>query len=85
MHQASPTSDGLTVYTAAGLLLGAGAALFTSLSDFGAAWLWLQLWSDRGAFLVRLLTIQVGLGAVTGALVGALAHVVERRLEGGTA
>jgi len=61
-------------------LLGAGAGVFTAIGDFGAEWLWLQLWGDRFGFLGRLVAIQVGLGALLGALAGALAGALEPRL-----
>lgn len=61
-------------------MLGAGAGVFTAIGDFGAEWLWLQLWGDRFGFLGRLVAIQVGLGALLGALAGALAGALEPRL-----
>lgn len=63
-----------------GVLIGACAGLLTSLGDFGAAWLWIPLWSDRGCFLVRLLGTQVPCGAIAGAILGAIAAVALARL-----
>ncbi|MCB9627287.1 MAG: sulfatase-like hydrolase/transferase [Sandaracinaceae bacterium] len=64
-------------YAGAGLLLGAGVGLVTALGDFGAEWLWLQLWSDRAGFLARLLCVQLSLGALLGALAGGIAGGLE--------
>ena len=62
-----------------GVFLGAGAGLVTAVGDFGAQWLWLQLWGDRAGFLLRLVAIQLSLGALLGALGGALAGALEPR------
>ncbi|MCA9578574.1 MAG: sulfatase-like hydrolase/transferase [Myxococcales bacterium] len=61
----------------AGMLLGAGVGAVTALGDFGAMWLWLQLWGDRVGFLARLMAVQVSLGALLGAFAGALAGALE--------
>ena len=62
-----------TSFAAVGAFLGAAAGLITALSDFGAMWLWLQLWGDRVAFLARLMLTQVPAGALMGAAVGSAA------------
>ncbi len=51
-----------------GGLCGALAGLFVALGDFGATWLWLPLWRDRGDYLVRMLALAVPAGALLGAL-----------------
>ncbi len=50
----------------AGFWCGALAGLFVALGDFGATWLWLPVWRDRGSYFLRML------GAIppTGALLG---------------
>jgi arylsulfatase A-like enzyme len=55
---------------ARGLLRGALAGLALALSDFGALWLWLPIWSDRGALLVRVVATLVPPAAVLGGLIG---------------
>lgn len=57
---------------ARGLLRGAFAGLALALSDFGALWLWLPIWSDRGALLARLVATVVPLGALLGGVIGFL-------------
>lgn len=53
---------------ARGALIGAAAGLIVALGDFGALWMWLPLWSDRGALLVRIVATLVPLGALLGAV-----------------
>lgn len=82
MSTSSPQLEGapspLLRFTGVGLLLGAGAGAVTAAGDFGAEWLWLQLWGDRFGFLLRLLAIQVSLGALLGAVGGTLAALLEQ-------
>ena len=73
-----------------GCWIGAGAGLLAGLLDYGALWLWLPLWGDRVALLVRLLATLAPIGALIGALVGALtalatplAERFSRKLGGG--
>ena len=56
--------------TARGFLRGGLAGLALALSDFGALWLWLPIWSDRGALLVRVVATLVPPAAVLGGLIG---------------
>jgi arylsulfatase A-like enzyme len=55
-----------------GAWLGAFAAAFCALGDFGAMWLWLPVWRDRGLLLVKLLATLVPLGFLAGPLVAGL-------------
>ncbi len=56
-----------------------------ALGDFGASWLWLAEPADRVELLLRLLALEVPLGALLGALLGGYAHLsgglVERAAE----
>ena len=45
------------------LVAGAAAGAFSALAEYGATWLWLPVWRDRGGLLVRLLATLVPLGA----------------------
>lgn len=49
-------------------LIGAAAGAWVALADYGALWLWLPLWRDRGGLLLRLLLTLVPCGAALGAL-----------------
>jgi arylsulfatase A-like enzyme len=60
-----------------GALIGAIAAAALALGDFGASWLWINEALDRLELFVRLLAIEVPVGAALGALLGAFAHAVE--------
>lgn len=60
---------------ALGLVLGAGAGALTALADFGAQWLWLDRWSERGWLLLRLLALEAPVGGLIGGLCGALLAV----------
>lgn len=57
-----------------GALLGAASACVLALGDFGASWLWISDGLDRLALVLRLLMIEVPIGAVLGASIGAYAH-----------
>jgi arylsulfatase A-like enzyme len=57
---------------ALGVLVGAGAGALGALADFGAEWLWLDRWAERGWFFVRLLALHVPVGALIGASCGVL-------------
>jgi arylsulfatase A-like enzyme/HEAT repeat protein len=57
-----------------GALLGAASACVLALGDFGASWLWISDSLDRLALVLRLLMIEVPIGAAAGALIGAYAH-----------
>ncbi len=68
-----------------GVWVGALAGLATALADFGAHWLFMESTRDRADLLLRLLSTQVPVAAVLGALV-ALVHsgaspLVAARLE----
>lgn len=56
------------------LLVGAAAALVVALGDFGASWLWLSDSQDRIELALRLIGAEVPVGALLGALLGAVAH-----------
>ena len=78
---------GALVLTRTGCWIGAGAGLLAGLLDYGALWLWLPLWGDRAALLVRLLATLVPVGALAGgaifglaAFAGPLAERFARRL-----
>ena len=60
---------------ARGLMLGAGAGALTAFADFGAEWLWLDRWTERGWLVLRLLALETPAGALVGALCGALLAV----------
>ncbi len=53
-----------------GVWLGAIAGVATSLSDFGAHWLFMESAGDRTLLLLRLLSLQPAAGAALGALGG---------------
>lgn len=53
-----------------GALIGGAAGLIVATGDFGASWLWLPLWGDRLALLLRLIATLVPLGALLGAALG---------------
>ncbi|HEX7476328.1 MAG TPA: sulfatase-like hydrolase/transferase [Polyangiales bacterium] len=53
-----------------GIWLGALAGVATALSDFGAHWLFMESWGDRGWLLLRLLSTQPPVGGALGAAVG---------------
>ncbi len=53
-------------------LLGAAGALLVALADFGASWLWLPALSDRAALALRLLALEIPVGALAGSLLGAV-------------
>lgn len=61
-----------------GALIGGAAALLVALGDFGASWLWLPWWLDRVELLVRLVTVQVPLGALLGATLASVGHLSRR-------
>ncbi len=63
-----------------GALVGACAGLLTGLNDFGAAWLWIPRWEDRGVFLLRLLGTQAPCGAAAGIVLAGIAAVALPRL-----
>jgi arylsulfatase A-like enzyme len=50
------------------LVVGAAAGAFIALGEFGATWLWLPVWRDRGGLLLRLLAALVPLGGLLAAL-----------------
>src|SRR5690349_23077109 len=56
---------------ALGCTLGAVAGSASGLADFGAHWLWLDTWPDRGMLLLRMLGLQAPLGALLGLVLGA--------------
>jgi arylsulfatase A-like enzyme len=65
------------------LMAGAAAGAFSALGEFGATWLWLPVWRDRGGLLVRLLATEVPLGAalavlLTTAFAGSFAFAARR-------
>jgi arylsulfatase A-like enzyme len=64
-----------------GCVLGCVGAALSAFSDFGAHWLWLATWGDRGALLVRLLGLQVPFGAAFGAGLGAAFGASEQLIE----
>jgi arylsulfatase A-like enzyme len=49
-------------------LVGAAAGAWLAFADYGAIWLWLPLWRDRGGLLLRLLMTLIPTGAALGAL-----------------
>ncbi|NOY92351.1 MAG: hypothetical protein GXP55_14245, partial [Deltaproteobacteria bacterium] len=53
---------------------GALAGLLLALGDFGASWLWMPWWSDRGWLLLHLVALLTPLGALS-----AIAYDVVRR------
>jgi arylsulfatase A-like enzyme len=59
-----------------GAIAGAGGGAVTAGGDFGALWLWLPAWDERLLVLARLLASQVPLGALVGAIIGALVCLV---------
>src|SRR5512134_3985636 len=61
-----------------GGLLGALAALLSALADYGAHFLWLDTWTDRGVLLLRLLGTQLPVGTVLGLVLGTLLALSER-------
>jgi arylsulfatase A-like enzyme len=50
-------------------LVGAAAGLWIGLADYGAIWLWLPLWRDRGGLLVRSLGLLAPIFALLALLV----------------
>ncbi|HEY8430994.1 MAG TPA: sulfatase-like hydrolase/transferase [Sandaracinaceae bacterium] len=58
-----------------GALIGAAGALIVAVGDFGASWLWLAEPRDRVELLARLLGLEVPVGALAGAMLGAFAHL----------
>ncbi len=50
------------------LIAGAAGAAFSALGEYGATWLWLPVWRDRGGLLLRLLATLVPVGALLAAL-----------------
>jgi arylsulfatase A-like enzyme len=55
----------------AGLWCGTLAGLFVALGDFGATWLWLPVWRDRGNYLWRMLAALGPVGGLVGVLLAA--------------
>jgi arylsulfatase A-like enzyme/HEAT repeat protein len=49
-------------------LIGAVAGGWLAFADYGALWLWLPVWRDRGGLLLRLLLTLIPCGAALGAL-----------------
>jgi arylsulfatase A-like enzyme len=49
-------------------LIGAVAGAWLAFADYGALWLWLPLWRDRGGLLLRLLLTLIPCGAALGTL-----------------
>ncbi len=61
-----------------GAAVGAAAALLTTIGDFGAHWLWMQLASDRIRLLGTMLGLQIPAGVLLGAALGAFIALTER-------
>jgi arylsulfatase A-like enzyme len=64
-----------------GCALGAVAGVLSGLGDFGAHWLWLDTWQDRGVLLLRVIGMQAPLGAAIGLVIGALFGASEDSIE----
>jgi arylsulfatase A-like enzyme len=67
------------------MFAGAAAGAFSALGEYGATWLWLPVWRDRGGLLVRLLATLVPLAAALCALAAvafALSQALLRRRNG---
>src|SRR5690349_21093197 len=70
MHRSAP----MFRTASRGALLGAASACVLALGDFGASWLWISDSLDQLALVLRLLMIEVPIGAAVGALIGAYAQ-----------
>ncbi|MFT3921981.1 MAG: sulfatase-like hydrolase/transferase [Myxococcales bacterium] len=62
----------------ASLWCGLGAGLFVAMGDFGATWLWLPVWRDRGSYLWRMLAALGPAGALLATLAGCLGWLAYR-------
>lgn len=63
-----------------GMWCGALAGLFVAMGDFGATWLWLPVWRDRGSYLLRMLGALTPTGAFLGASLVGLAWLLRRAI-----
>jgi arylsulfatase A-like enzyme len=77
----TPTWQRAARAAALGLLLGCLAGVLTALTDYGAHWLWLDRWADRGSLLLRLVGIQAPLGGLLGAVLGLLIGISDAWIE----
>jgi HEAT repeat protein len=68
-----------------GCLVGCAGGALAALSDFGAHWLWLDDWRDRGVLLLRLFGLLVPAGAALGGLIGFAIGVSDQWLQASAA
>lgn len=79
-HSSTANAPFTALAACIGGLCGGLAGLFVALGDFGATWLWLPLWRDRGSYFARILSLSVPLGALLGALLMAFVALSYRSI-----
>ncbi|MBK8173377.1 MAG: sulfatase-like hydrolase/transferase [Sandaracinaceae bacterium] len=72
MHNETQPESSIAHAATRGLFVGAGAGAIVAWADFGALWLWLSHWTDRGALFMRTMLTLVPLGALVTALLFAV-------------